>query len=153
MRRRGAEPAAADKPLRLAWRPPFDVEALLGFFARRQVQGVEQVVGLELRRTLAWTHRGQPLAGWINARFVPAAHELHLGVSPSLAPVLGAVLQRARQAFDLDADPASIDAALATLPLPPRPGLRLPGTLDGFETAVRVILGQQVTVKAACTPV
>ena len=151
LRRQGAEPAAADKPLRLAWRPPFDVEALLGFFARRQVQGVEQVVGLELRRTLAWTHRGQPLAGWINARFVPAAHELHLGVSPSLAPVLGAVLQRARQAFDLDADPASIDAALATLPLPPRPGLRLPGTLDGFETAVRVILGQQVTVKAACT--
>ena len=151
LRRQGAEPAAADKPLRLAWRPPFDVEALLGFFARRQVQGVEQVVGLELRRTLAWTHRGQPLAGWINARFVPAAHELHLGVSPSLAPVLGAVLQRARQAFDLDADPASIDAALATLPLPPRPGLRLPGTLDGFETAVRVILGQQITVKAACT--
>ena len=155
LRRQGSGPGtgrdAADKPLRLAWRPPFDVEALLGFFARRQVQGVEQVVGLELRRTLAWTHRGQPLAGWINARFVPAAHELHLGVSPSLAPVLGAVLQRARQAFDLDADPASIDAALATLPLPPRPGLRLPGTLDGFETAVRVILGQQVTVKAACT--
>ena len=151
LRRQGAEPSAADKPLRLAWRPPYDVQALLGFFARRQVLGVEQVEGLELRRTLAWTHRGQPLAGWINARFVPAAHELHLGVSPSLAPVLGAVLQRARQAFDLDADPAAIDAALASLPLPSLPGLRLPGTLDGFETAVRVILGQQVTVKAART--
>jgi AraC family transcriptional regulator of adaptative response / DNA-3-methyladenine glycosylase II len=151
LRRQGADPATADKPLRLAWRPPYDAEALLGFFSRRQVLGVEQVEGLELRRTLAWTHRGQPLAGWINARFVPAAHELHLSVSPSLAPVLGAVLQRARQAFDLDAEPAAIDAALATLPLPPQPGLRLPGTLDGFETAVRVILGQQVTVKAART--
>ena len=151
LRRQGADPATADKPLRLAWRPPYDVQALLGFFARRQVQGVEQVEGLELRRTLAWTHRGQPLAGWINARFLPAAHELHLGVSPSLAPVLGAVLQRARQAFDLDADPAAIDTALATLPLPPLAGLRLPGTLDGFETAVRVILGQQVSVKAART--
>jgi AraC family transcriptional regulator of adaptative response / DNA-3-methyladenine glycosylase II len=64
---------------------------------------------------------------------------------------LGAVLQRVRQAFDLDADPAAIDTALATLPLPLQPGMRLPGTLDGFETAVRVILGQQVTVKAART--
>jgi AraC family transcriptional regulator of adaptative response / DNA-3-methyladenine glycosylase II len=151
LRRQGAEPSAADKPLRLAWRPPYDVQALLGFFARRQVAGMEQVEGLELRRTLAWTHRGEPLAGWINARFVPAAHELHLSVSPSLAPVLGAVLQRARQAFDLDAEPAAVDAALATLPLPPQPGMRLPGTLDGFETAVRVILGQQVSVKAART--
>ncbi|MCU0923788.1 MAG: DNA-3-methyladenine glycosylase 2, partial [Burkholderiaceae bacterium] len=151
LRRQGAEPSAADKPLRLAWRPPYDVQALLGFFARRQVPGMEQVEGLELRRTLAWTHRGEPLAGWINARFVPAAHELHLSVSPSLAPVLGAVLQRARQAFDLDAEPAAVDAALATLPLPPQPGMRLPGTLDGFETAVRVILGQQVSVKAART--
>jgi len=155
VRRQGSGPGtdrdAADKPLRLAWRPPYDAEALLGFFARRQLQGVEQVEGLELRRTLAWTHRDQHLAGWINARFVPAAHELHLSVSPSLAPVLGTVLQRARQAFDLDAEPAAIDAALATLPLPPQPGMRLPGTLDGFETAVRVILGQQVTVRAART--
>ena len=47
LRRQGAGRAAADKPLRLAWRPPFDVEALLGFFARRQVRGVEQVEGLE----------------------------------------------------------------------------------------------------------
>ncbi|MDZ7592395.1 MAG: AlkA N-terminal domain-containing protein [Rubrivivax sp.] len=151
LRRQGTDPATADKPLRLAWRPPYDVAALLGFFARRQVLGVEQVEGLELRRTLAWAHRGEHLAGWINARFVPAAHELHLTVSPSLAPVLGAVLQRARQAFDLDADPAAIDATLATLPVPPQPGARLPGTLNGFETAVRVILGQQVTVKAART--
>jgi len=151
LRRQGAGRPVSDTALRLAWRPPYDVEALLGFLARRQVQGVEQVEGPELRRTLAWTHRGERLAGWINARFVPAAHELHLGVSPSLAPVLGAVLQRVRQAFDLDADPAAIDAALATLPVPPQPGARLPGTLDGFETAVRVILGQQVSVKAART--
>ena len=151
LRRQGPGRAGAGGALRLAWRPPFDVEALLGFFERRQVRGVEQVEGLELRRTLRWTHRGQPLAGWLAVRFVPAANELRLTVAPSLAPVLGAVLRRVRGAFDLDADVAAIDAALATLPLPPRPGVRLPGSLDGFETAVRVILGQQVTVQAART--
>lgn len=151
LRREGTTRADAETPLRLAWRPPYDIEALLGFHSRRQLQGVEQVEGLELRRTLGWPHRGGRLAGWIAARFVPAANELHLSVAPSLAPVLGAVLRRVRQAFDLDADAAAIDAALATLPLPPRVGTRLPGTLDGFEAAVRVILGQQVTVKAART--
>jgi len=66
-------------------------------------------------------------------------------------PVLGTVLQRVRQALDLDADPALIDPVLAQLPVPHRPGARLPGAMDGFEVAVRIILGQQVTVKAAHT--
>ena len=60
-------------------------------------------------------------------------------------------MQRLRQALDLDADPSLIDPVLAAMPLPPRAGLRVPGALDGFETAVRVILGQQVTVAAART--
>ncbi len=151
LRRQDPGRASADTALRLAWRPPFDVDAMLGFFERRQVRGIEQVDGLELRRTLGWTHRGEHRAGWIVARFAPAAHEVRLTVSPSLAPALGAVLQRVRQAFDLDADSAAIDTALASLPVPSRPGARLPGGLDGFETAVRVILGQQVTVAAART--
>jgi AraC family transcriptional regulator of adaptative response / DNA-3-methyladenine glycosylase II len=72
-------------------------------------------------------------------------------VASSLGPVLGGVLQRLRGALDLDADPATVDAALASVPVPMRPGTRLPGSIDGFETAVRVILGQQVTVQAAGT--
>ncbi len=148
LRREGAAPAQA---LRLAYRPPYDVEAVLRFFANRQVAGVEQVEGLTLRRTLAWRHRGAPVPGWIAARFVPERHEVHLATSPSLAPVLGAVLQRVRQGLDLDADPSLIDPVLARLPVPPRPGTRVPGGIDGFEAAVRVILGQQVTVKAART--
>lgn len=148
--RAGGAPAAA-APLRLAYRPPYDAAAVLGFFERRVVRGLEEVEGLTLRRTLGWPHRGTRLAGWLEARFVPDRHEVHLGVSASLSPVLGAVLQRVRQALDLDADPARIDPVLARLPVPPRPGARLPGGLDGFEIAVRVILGQQVTVKAART--
>jgi AraC family transcriptional regulator of adaptative response / DNA-3-methyladenine glycosylase II len=61
------------------------------------------------------------------------------------------VALRLRGAFDLDADSAEIDRGLATLPLPAVEGGRLPGAFDGFETAVRIVLGQQVSVKAAVT--
>jgi AraC family transcriptional regulator of adaptative response / DNA-3-methyladenine glycosylase II len=150
-REQSANRPRAETPLRLAYRPPYDIEAVLDFFRQREVRGIEQVEGLVLRRTLAWMHRDRRLAGWFEARFVPDRHEVHVTASPSLAPVLGAVLQRVRQGLDLDADPARIDPMLAKLPVPPRPGTRLPGGWDGFETAVRVILGQQVTVKAART--
>jgi len=149
--RKAQAPSAAEPSLRLAYRPPYDTEGVLGFFARRCVRGIEQVEGPTLRRTLGWMHRGQRLAGWLTLRFEPDRHEVVVSASPGLAPVLGAVMQRVRQALDLDADPARIDPVMALLPLPPRPGLRLPGGMDGFETAVRVILGQQVTVAAART--
>ncbi len=146
-------PATAAPGLRLAWRPPYDVEGVLGHFERRVVTGLESVdmAGLSLQRTLAWPHGGQQLAGWLALQFDPQRQEVRLHTSDSLAPVLGAVLQRVRHALDLDADPAQTDPILATLPLPPRPGLRLPGCFDGFEAAVRVVLGQQVTVKGART--
>ena len=154
--RRAGQSAASprtDAPLRLAWRPPYDIEAVLGFFARRAIAGVEQVDAdsLTLRRTLARHHRGQTLAGWVALRFAPERNEVHLEAAPALSPVLGALMQQVRQALDLDADPALIDPVMALLPVPLRPGARLPGGLDGFESAVRVVLGQQVTVQAART--
>ncbi len=148
LRREGAAPGSV---LRMAYRPPYDVEAVLGFFARRAVAGVEEVQGLTLRRTLGWQQQDRRVTGWIVAQFAPALNEVHLATSDSLVPVLGAVLQRVRQGLDLDADPARIDPVLAQLPVPLRAGTRLPGVMDGFEGAVRVILGQQVTVKAART--
>jgi len=153
LRRAGVSRASerSDAPLRLAHRPPYDTAAVVGFFERRAVLGVEQVEGLTLRRTLGWLHRGVLLPGWITMRFVPERHEVHLETSPNLSPVLGALMQRVRQALDLDADPALIDPVMALLPVPHSEGTRLPGGLDGFEIAVRVILGQQVTVKAART--
>jgi AraC family transcriptional regulator, regulatory protein of adaptative response / DNA-3-methyladenine glycosylase II len=149
-KQRGFTPKGA-LVLRLAYRPPFDIDGLLGFFAARRVAGVEAVNAgaLALRRTLAIAQRGERHAGWIAGRFVPARHEFELQVSASLLPALGSVLERVRQSLDLDADPALIDAALADLP--GRAGCRVPNALDCFETAVRVILGQQVTVAAART--
>ena len=148
-RERGAAPPA-DATLRLAWRAPLDARGLLGFFARRAVAGVEAVDELTLRRTLALVHHGERHAGWLQARFVVERCEVELTVAPSLAPALGAVIARVRQAFDLDADPAAIDPALAGVGSLVA-GVRLPNGFDGFETATRVILGQQVTVAAART--
>lgn len=137
--------------LRLAYRPPYQHDALLRFFAARALAGIEAVDAQGMRRTIALPHRGRPLAGWLAWRFVPQRHEVELALAPALAPVTGALVQRVRQALDLDADPARVDAVLAAMPFSPRPGIRLPGSFDGFETAARVVLGQQVTVKAACT--
>jgi len=144
----GSEPVA----VRMAWRPPYDAQAMLGFLAARPLTGVEAVANGIWRRTLALTDaRGERHTGWLALRFEPDAHQVQATVSPSLAPVLGAVIERLRHLLDLDAEASAIDAALGELPLTLRPGLRLPGCVDGFETTVRVILGQQVTVAAACT--
>ena len=137
--------------LRLAYRPPYDIDGMLHFTALRALHGVEAVQGHELRRTLRWRHQDQWLQGWLQCRFVAARHELRLTLAPALLPAAGPILQRLRHALDLDADPDVVDACLRTLPVPAATGLRLPGAIDGFETAVRIILGQQVTVAAART--
>jgi AraC family transcriptional regulator of adaptative response / DNA-3-methyladenine glycosylase II len=125
---------------------------MLGFLAARPLPGVEAVEGGTWRRTLCLRDaRGGRHTGWLALRFAPEACEVRASVSPSLAPVLGAVIERLRHLLDLDAEATTIDAALASMPVTLRPGLRLPGCIDGFETTVRIILGQQVTVAAACT--
>lgn len=155
LRRERAEaaPETAGIVLKLAYRPPYDVAGMLAFFAQRAVPGVEavDVPALTLRRTLALPHGGSRLQGWISLRYRPERHEVQLSLAPALVPAIGALLQRVRQALDLDADPAQIDPVLAALALPPVPGIRLAGSFDGFETAMRVVLGQQVTVAAART--
>jgi AraC family transcriptional regulator of adaptative response / DNA-3-methyladenine glycosylase II len=137
--------------LRLGYRPPYDMAGVMRFFADRCIAGVEAVdrADLSMRRTLAWQHQGQRLAGWVACRFLPEGHEVEVAMSPSLAPAAGTVAQRLRQGLDLDADPAPIDAALAALA--GRNGTRVPNGLCGWEIAARVILGQQVTVAAART--
>src|SRR5690606_37443437 len=82
--------------------------------------------------------------------FEPERNRLALRIDDGLDDVRPAVVQRVRTAFDLDADPEAIDAVLAA-DFPDSAGLRVPGTVDGFELAVRAILGQQGTVAAART--
>lgn len=131
---------------RLAYRPPYDWAGILGFLEARAVPGIEQVAEGEYRRTIA--------GGEIAVRESTGALELR--VKHGEPAKLLAVVERVRRMFDLAADPAAIREALARdRVLGPRvrkrPGLRVPGCWDGFELAVRAILGQQVSVRAAST--
>ncbi len=136
--------------VRLGWRPPYDVQAMVGFLRLRALPGVEQVAGLEYTRTLRLVQGAQARSGWLRARFDEDRAQAVLTISDSLAAALPALINRVRAAFDLDADPIAIHAALHAA-FPSGEGLRVPGTLDGFELAVRAVLGQQVTVAAART--
>jgi AraC family transcriptional regulator of adaptative response / DNA-3-methyladenine glycosylase II len=138
--------------LKGAYRPPYDVAAMLRFFATRQIEGIEAVdtEKLTLARTLALTMAGKVHNGWLQVQFVPERCSVVLQISPSLSGALPQVLARVRALLDLDAEPSIINAALLS-DFPGSEGLRVPGCLDGFELGVRAILGQQITVQAART--
>ena len=124
---------------------PFDWDSLLAFAARRASRGVEAVAGRRYVRTLALDGR----QGWVAVE-LGVGTSLRAEWSDSLEPVRDALLARIRTAFDLDAPIADIESHLGALAAP-HPGLRVPGAFDGFELAVRAILGQQVSVKGAST--
>jgi AraC family transcriptional regulator of adaptative response / DNA-3-methyladenine glycosylase II len=134
----------------LGYRPPLDWASLLAFLGRRAIAGVEQAEGNEYRRTVRLRQNEKTLAGWIAV--VPSSHKaaLRLTVSGTLAKCLPAVLGRTKHLFDLSCDPVEIARALGELAAA-HPGLRVPGAFDGFELAVRAILGQQITIQAART--
>lgn len=152
LRREGAAPARSPLAVRLAYRPPYDTPAMLAFLSRRQIAGIEQVdeeTGL-WSRSLALRSGGQLHTGWMQVRFDPTQSHVLVQASESLHPVLPALIRRLRAALDLDADPQAIEAVLGG-DFPGGAGLRVPGSLCGFELAVRAVLGQQVTVAAART--
>jgi AraC family transcriptional regulator of adaptative response / DNA-3-methyladenine glycosylase II len=134
----------------LAFRPPYDWDAMLAFLGRRAIAGVEAVDARAYHRTIRFERKGKTVAGWISVSLSPRRPALRAAVSASLAGALPAVLARVKQLFDVACRPDEIAEALGPLAAA-RPGLRLPGAVDGFEIAVRAILGQQVTVKAAST--
>jgi AraC family transcriptional regulator, regulatory protein of adaptative response / DNA-3-methyladenine glycosylase II len=147
-------PASDEAPIAvtLGYRPPHDAKALLAFLAQRAIPGIEVVDGLSVRRSVragAIEGAAGEAAGWLEARFLPEVSRVRLSFAPALGPASGALIAAVRRWLDLDAAPEAIDAALAELP--GAPGLRLPGSVDGFELAVRAVLGQQVTVAGART--
>jgi AraC family transcriptional regulator of adaptative response / DNA-3-methyladenine glycosylase II len=135
--------------VRLAYRPPYDWDAMLSFLSARAIPGVEAVSGNVYRRTIA-------VGDACGVISVAPADKNRVNVSvrfPDMA-ALPQIIALVRRVFDLAADPDMIGAHLSLDPvLAPlvaaRPGLRVPGAWDGFELAVRAIFGQQITVPAA----
>ena len=137
--------------LKLAYRPPFDFQASLGFLRQRVLPGIEHITADRYARVIDIQGAWLEVAEW-GANEPALRLSLH-GVGTTALPN---IVQRVRRMFDLDADPSAIHAQLATDDLlapmiNAHPGLRLPGGWDGFEVAMRAVLGQQVSVVAATT--
>ncbi|SDR61470.1 DNA-3-methyladenine glycosylase II [Rhizobiales bacterium GAS191] len=145
------EPAEAMRPLSvsLSYRPPYDFDAMLEFLAARAIPGVEEVSAGRYARSIAIGYDYGVLTVEPDTR-----HRLKVSIRFPRLSALATIIARIRRVFDLAADPAVIGAHLSQDPLlaplvAARPGLRVPGGWDGFELAVRAILGQQITVPAA----
>jgi AraC family transcriptional regulator of adaptative response / DNA-3-methyladenine glycosylase II len=140
----------ADVCFRQSYRPPFDWQRLIGFLAARSIPNVEVVQDGVYRRTVQVCRKDKDYSGFIQVSHEPSECALSVRLSESLLPVCAVVLERIKRLFDLHAEPTLIDAALADIAVN-RPGLRVPGTLDGFELAIRAVLGQQISVAGART--
>jgi AraC family transcriptional regulator, regulatory protein of adaptative response / DNA-3-methyladenine glycosylase II len=135
--------------LKLRYRAPYDWDGVIEFLAKRAVAGVERVTSQCYARTIALGDDRGTIA-------VTRAGQNQLAVAvrfPRMS-ALPSILSRVRRVFDLAADPHQIGEHLARDPIlarlvAARPGLRVPGAWDGFELAIRAILGQQISVDAA----
>jgi AraC family transcriptional regulator of adaptative response / DNA-3-methyladenine glycosylase II len=137
--------------VQLEFRPPLAWGHLLAYLRLRGIPGVEMADATHYRRTVSIGEAN----GWI-AVSMHDERALNLELSPSLTPVIGAVIGRVKHLFDLGAAPDSVSLVLrqdAILEPTVRrlPGLRVAGAFDGFELAVRTVLGQQVSIKGAST--
>ena len=152
----GSAPANANDPivLHVGYRAPYRFDLLLDFLKLRAIEGVEAVEGNAYYRVVRGTDAAH--TGWVKVADEPKRKRLAVTVSPELFDDIPSVLARVRRLFDTDCVPSAVEAGLADfyarLDEAYRiPGIRVPCSFDGFEMAVRAILGQQITVKAAST--
>jgi AraC family transcriptional regulator of adaptative response / DNA-3-methyladenine glycosylase II len=147
------EDAPRELPLRLPYRRPFAADALMAFLSARAVPGVEVVREGTYRRGVRTEGGGTAVIAMTPD---PSKGQVTLDVSVDRGLDRATLVHDARRAFDLDADPETIDAALArdstiAPSIHRTPGMRVPGTFDVFELVVRAIFGQQVSVPGART--
>ncbi len=157
LRRQTAGEKNHESPVTLAlgYRPPYQWQQLLDFLAQRAIPGVEAVKNGEYWRTVRFATGERYVYGWVRVGHRPQKNILTVTVSSALLEMLPQVLARVRHLFDLYCDPDAVYKALFSMnnirPGLCVPGTRLPGCFDPFEMAVRAVLGQQITVKAAST--
>ena len=135
---------------RIRYRAPYDWEAMLEFLRARAIPGVEVVEKGVYQRTIDVAGK----IGFIDVKHLPRKESLCVSIHFPTVQALPEIVNRVRRVFDLGADIAtiaehlSLDEQLAPW-VAQRLGLRAPGGWDGFELAIRAVLGQQVTVEAA----
>jgi len=153
LRRLGGEDVAVkadgEFSLLLRYQPPYDWPMMLQFLEQRAITGLEIVQNGRYFRTISV----DGVQGSLSIERAPG-NALRAGIRVSKLSIVPSVIARVRRVFDLAADPVAIarhlsqDPVLAPL-VKKRPGLRVPGAWDGFELAIRAVLGQQITVGAA----
>lgn len=145
MRKRAADGMADRLVFELGYRPPLAWDVLLGFLGTRAVDGIEHLHGGTYLRTMA-VESGEDLhVGWVRLEHVPRRLVVRVTLSASLARVIPQALGKVRRLCDLGCRPDIVDRHLGDL-AGSLPGVRLPGTFDGFEIAVRAIVGQLISV-------
>jgi len=146
--------------LRLAYRAPFAWETMLDYLAGRIIRGVEAIESHNGQRfylrSIQFKHGQQQLEGWLKVSHLEKEQQLAVEVNSQFSPVLMQLLDKIRQQFDLDANPAIIEQHLRSDALLGRqikrtPGLRVPGAFNHVELAIRAVLGQQISVAGATT--
>lgn len=151
--RNSPHPSSGDGiQIRLTYRPPFDWRAMLAYLSTRSIPGVEKVEGNVYCRSIAL---GDAM-GEIKIEFLPDVHAVLLTIYCAQTRNLYQIVERVRVMFDLKAVSTEIESFLSADPLlktliKKHPGIRVPVAWDGFEVAVRAIVGQQVSVKGATT--
>jgi AraC family transcriptional regulator, regulatory protein of adaptative response / DNA-3-methyladenine glycosylase II len=136
--------------LLISYRPPYDWERILSDLQARAIDGVEQIINGSYRRTFSFEGN----SGIVDVSNDPVRRRLYAKIRFPSVRALAPVLMRLRRLFDLNADTSAIekylsnDRQLAKI-IEKRPGLRVPGAWEGFELAVRAVLGQQITVRGA----
>ncbi|CAB3770073.1 DNA-3-methyladenine glycosylase 2 family protein [Paraburkholderia humisilvae] len=145
--RKGKESASAtdgDMIFMLSYRPPFAWSSLLNFLSERQINGVEYVDEQIYARVVEIPRQKDNLTGWITVRNLPRRYAVEVTVAPSLIRVIAQVLACVKRLFDLGSRPDLIDAHLDEF-ASGLPGIRVPGSFDGIEIAVRAVVGQKAT--------
>ena len=141
-----AEQPSVDLP----YQPPLDWCHLLAFLGNRSIVGVEFVADAIYHRTVEIIADGVTHRGWVSIAKHKSKAVLRMHASASLKDVLPLITARIERLFDLSCCPSDISVTLGALAAG-HEGIRLPGAFDGFELAVRAVLGQQITVRAATT--
>lgn len=150
---KGREPRGVDlnrRSIELPYRAPYDWDHVLSFLAFRAIAGVEACDARGYRRTFRLGAGSGVLEVWNDAR----RRRLVVAFPAACAIYEEEIARRVRGLFDLDHEPGELATALSSDPLigpilQARPGIRVPGAWDGFEIAVRAVVGQQVSVAAA----